>query len=183
MAKILPTLERNIIKYRSMQILIFSFYIEDFKRKIISSLKVKLIYNNLEGYKNEIAPSNMGDAMDMLERKNILSKEDRAEYAKLIKYRNQTSHEIELMFLDLVKNDAEEIYKTYKVIKYDYEAIEKIKKLRDKVLNKLSRELILSINLRENMFELIEGTYFYEMKKLEVAIEKGIINRKKMTDK
>ncbi|EPY4803705.1 TPA: hypothetical protein MM166_004284 [Klebsiella pneumoniae] len=177
MAKVLPALERNIIKYRSMQVLIFSFYIEDFKRVIESTLKFELIYTHFKDYQDEKPPSHMGEAMDMLERKGLISREDRTEYAQLVKYRNQTSHEIELMFFDLTQDDAADIYKAYKAIKYDYECIDRIKRLRNKVLSNLSKKLLSVVSMRENMFEDVEKTFNHEMKKLELRIEKGINKR------
>lgn len=177
MAKILPTLERNIIKYRSMQVLIFSFYIEDFKRTIESTLKIELIYAHFKDYQDEKPPLHMGEAMDLLERKGLISYEDRAEYAQLIKYRNQISHEIELMFFDLTQTNVADINKAYKAIKYDYECADRIKHLRSKVLSNLSKNLLLRMSLRENMFEGVEKTFIHEMKKLEARIEKGINQR------
>ncbi len=177
MAKILPALERNIIKYRSMQVLIFSFYIEDFKKTIKSTLKTKLIYTHFKNYQDEKPPSHMGETMDMLERKGLITGEDRVEYEKLVKYRNQTSHEIELMFFDLTQDDAADIYKAYKAIKYDYKCIERIKQLRTKVLSNLSKNLLLCVSMRGNMFEDVEKTFNHEMKKLEARIEKGISQR------
>lgn len=177
MAKILPALERNIIKYRSMQVLIFSFYIEDFKKTIKSTLETKLIYTHFKDYQNEIPPKNMGESMDMLERKGLISNEDRAEYKKLVKYRNQVSHEIELMFFDLTQDDAADICKAYKAIKYDYECTDRIKQLRAKILSNLSRNLLLCVSMRENMFEAVEKTFNHEMEKLETRIEKGINQR------
>lgn len=177
MAKILPALERNIIKYRSMQILIFSFYIEDFKITIESTLENKLIYTHFKDYQHEKLPSHMGEAMDMLERNGLISKEDRGEYKKLVKYRNQTSHEIELMFFDLTQDDAADIYKAYKAIKYDYECIDRIKRLRSRVLSSLSKNLLLCVSMRESMFGDVEKTFTHEMKKLEARIEKGISQR------
>ncbi len=93
--KLLSAKDRRILKYRSLQIMLYLFYAEDLKKFIFGSLKIS---NDIHGISNKNMKNS--DYLNMIVKDGIITEEEKEELTLLIDFRNDIAHEMHKMVND-----------------------------------------------------------------------------------
>jgi hypothetical protein len=181
----LPALERNILKYRALEMAIVLFHVEDLKTFVLDSIQATDgLANRLNGRSPRI-PNNAKKkyelAWQILVEDRILSKDESAEIQRLIDYRNEIAHRIHDLTCDLsrypgLRDHAGES-------RYDYTAIEKLKRFREKIERGLRSRYVMMLSYRSLLFEDAERTYQEELHRLDKKIRRQLAARKEKNNR
>ncbi|GAB3442555.1 hypothetical protein NX773_11890 [Massilia solisilvae] len=136
--KLLGKLERDILKYRSYETMVFLFYAEDLRRFIIQSLEAT---NIIHGISNE--GLKIKHHLKRLVNDGVLTKDEKHELHRLLCYRNDTAHEIHNIVSDLGEAKSFLIPDKDGNIKskYDAGALFRLKVLTTKISPRVSKPL------------------------------------------
>lgn len=174
----LPALERNILKYRAFEMLIMLFHIEDLKAFVSESHIVKQQEQQIgakKKYKNR---------WEILVENEIISQSDSDEIQRLLEYRNDIAHRIHQLTYDLSREPFAQDFRELYNVKYDYEALKKLKQHREKISSGFqSKSRIFIARPEPWLFEATEKTYQQEMARLSKKITRQIVIRKGETQK
>ncbi len=177
----LPALEQNIIKYRAFEMMIILFHIEELKSFVLESVRATDRFR----YPNDETRHRFPQGTKKLYEKiwallvsdGILTQEESDDLQDIIDYRNQIAHSIQNLTFDVSNEALSEDYIQFKGIKYDYEALKKLKAYRNKIHAQLSSKYILSISYNSLLFESAEYTYKRELKRLDSKIRRLLVIR------
>jgi uncharacterized protein YutE (UPF0331/DUF86 family) len=168
--KLLPSLERNILKYRSLQMSLILFYIEDLKRFVVQSIQAT---------DEVLGTDRLPDGKKLYERawqfvvdEGILTAEESAEIQELIDYRNDIAHKFHLMTFDLSPENFARERKSVQGVRYDYEAVDRVKEIRDKVFLGFQAKFVMRAGLDAALFADQEHSINYELDLLACRIDK-----------
>jgi hypothetical protein len=161
--KLLSARERNILKYRSYQIMLYLFHVEDLKRFIIRSMKVT---NEIHGISNN--KLKFDDHLKKMVEDGIITEQEKSELVSLIDFRNDISHEIHLMVNDLGDTGLYQVPNEDGSIKgnYQYGALVKIKILSNKIHRGFQSVYAMSASFDKFIFEPAEKALEHESKLL-----------------
>jgi hypothetical protein len=144
----LPALERSILKFRAMQMLLVMFYAEELKRDLLDLIQANdSLITCLDKNKapSERVPRGTKKAVDKalnaLVADQAITTTDKAEIVKLIDYRNVIGHQMHNLLADVSpERVAREIvaYAPDLLHKYDYSAVERLQHF-NKLLDGLYR--------------------------------------------
>lgn len=159
--KLISKKERDILKFRSFQIMLYLFHVEDLKRFIIQSMKAT---NEIHGISN--AKIKFDDHLKKLVTDKIISQSEKDELVSLIDFRNDISHEIHLMVNDLGDTRMYQIPGEDGTIKanYQYGALTKIKILSNKIRYGFQQKYAISVSFDKFIFEPAEKALEHESK-------------------
>lgn len=179
--KKLPTLEKDILKYRTYEMVLVLFYIEQLREFLISSFNLA---DSMRERNEKRIPSSSKQIFKrvwkILVIDNVLSAEEIKEVQELLEYRNDIAHRIHLLTCDLSRTKIVEDYFRFrsKWVSYDYKALSKIMQYRKKIEQGMVRSNhIITVGFNEALFEAIEKTYYDEMNRLEKKIVRQIAAR------
>jgi hypothetical protein len=161
--KLLSAKERNILKYRSYQIMLYLFYVEDLKRFILGSLKFT---NKIIGISNE--KMKFDDYLKQIVKDGIITQGEKDELVSLIDFRNDISHEIHLMVNDLGDMRIYQASDDDGAVtdNYQYGALTKIKILRQKIHRGFQGKYAMQVSFDRFVFEPAERALEYESRLL-----------------
>lgn len=96
----LRALEKNILKYRTFEIIVILFYIEEIKSIALNAIKFS---DKLKGHERLPAGTKKihKKLWDILVTENILTEHEKSDIEAIIEYRNNIAHSIETMVYDL----------------------------------------------------------------------------------
>lgn len=169
----LPALEKNILKYRALEMALSLFYAQSLKNLIIESLHTtdKLLNHNRFS-KDTNKP--LQKALKILLEENILTETETQEIKNLIDYRNDIAHHMEQMTKDI--KHPNELFDGHEFIrqKYNYDIPKKLQFYKRKIEKGFQAHYyVVNISLDTYFFEHAEQTYMEEMGRLY----KKIINQ------
>ena len=152
----LPALEKNLLKYRALEMALSLFYAQSLKNLIIESLHTtdKLLNQNRYS-KNDNKP--LKKALVILQEENILTEIETQEIENLIDYRNDIAHHIEQMIKDIKHPD--ELFDGHEFIrpKYNYDIPQKLQFYKIKIEKGFqTRGYIVNISLDTYFFKHAE---------------------------
>ena len=106
----LPALERNILKYRAVQIILVIFYCKHLKRKIKSIAENHRRSRNRQ--KTHVKPVQTGlrrqlsqrQSMVVLQEQHLINETETSEIRSLVHFRNTIAHEVHTVVSDIVSN-------------------------------------------------------------------------------
>jgi hypothetical protein len=178
MNKLLPALERNILKYRALEMTLILFYIEDIKEFVIKSIR----FTDSLSHSKERLPDGVKKlhekAWSIVVSEGILSEKESTEIQKFIEYRNDIAHHIHKLTYDLSNAKiAKDIFK-FEGLKYDYQALKKIRGYRQKIFTGFQGKFVMAVSFDRVMFESTEQTFEHELKILDKKITKQYAIRK-----
>lgn len=162
--KNLPALEKNILKYRAIEMVIILFYAEEINR-LVKYMKEKTT-----------KPEQKTDAF-LLSQK-ILTKKEANEFRILVDYRNHIGHRMQNLTCDLNRDNYTHWLTKTNGINYDYKARQKIKGYYEKISEKMSRKFAMPLSPNSLLFEAAERAYEEELKRLDTKIRKQLQIRK-----
>ena len=183
----LPALERNILKFRAMQITLVIFYAEQLKREIIGCVRatdsIRTAFD-VELKDERIPPGTrkaLKKALNILVNDNILTVKEQEEIVNLIDYRNVIAHKLHYLMGDLSAND--EMYDWSKYVKdsekYDYNADRRLLYYRT-LLSERSTKNHYSVwlDLDPMLFDTAEKIFQSEIGQLRRKIN-GLMHQRK----
>jgi len=174
----LPALERNILKYRALEMIIILFTAEHLKNLVVDAAS-----NSRDPSGRRViskgAKISYKKACDVLVSGGILSYVESDEIRSLINYRHNIAHRIHEITLDISRNPFVEIHKDLPdTAKYNYDARQKIKFYRDEIAKR-----IRLISLEPLLFGTAEKTYEQELRRLRRGIVRQLAIRKHEIDR
>lgn len=173
--KLLPSLERNILKYRALEMSLILFYVEDLKRFVVQSLKAtdKVLGTNRLPEGKRLFER----AWQVVVEEGILTTDESTEVQDLIGYRNDIAHKFHLMTFDLSPEEFARDRKSVQGVKYDYNAVDKVKEIRAKVFEGFQKKFVMRAGLDAALFADQEHSLNYELDLLARRIEKQFEQR------
>lgn len=178
----LPALEKNILKYRSLQMVLLLHQVESFRSLVIGSIR----YNDkfaTHTFKPALLPERVKRPMEkvfqILVALEIINEKESQELQSIIKLRDQVSHRIHELVSDISAPRA--LYSRNDI--YDYFALDRFEYYRDKIYKGMTKHFILEVSFRDISFEQAEATYKEELCLLDKRIERQCKQRKLSFDR
>lgn len=174
----LPALEQNILKYRALEMIMILFHVENLKKLVLGSIRgTDRICKPL----SERIPSGTKKpyekAWSVLVDEGVLSSDESAEVQKLIDYRNDIGHRVQLLTCDLSRDPFARNYSEWTGIKYDNQALKRLKFYKEKIMHGLQSKYAIPLSPDEILFESAEKSYQHELLRLEQKIARQITIR------
>lgn len=180
----LPALEQNILKYRALEMVMILFHVENLKRFVLSSIRGT---DRICTPGNERIPTGTKKpyekAWSVLVDEGILTSDESVEVQRLIDYRNDIGHRVQFLTCDLSRDPSARNYSKWKGIKYDDQALKKLRLYKDKILSGLQSKYVISLSFDEILFEAAEKSYQHELRRLDKKITRQIAIRQKEIQK
>lgn len=171
----LRALEKNILKYRAIQMILLLHRVESLRTFLLGSIRVS---DTLLPESGERLPPGvrkpMVKALNILTSEEIITDGECEELKNIIEVRNHIGHRIHRLVED-ISAPGPAIDGQYAV--YDYGALERLEQLRQKIEAGMARKFVLQIASRELAFEQAEATYLEELARLRKRIDKQFLLR------
>ena len=175
----LPALERNILKYRALEMILVIFYCDHLKRKIrtVTDRNVQFENRFKEIRKNtgrQTGADMTGkDSMRVLREMELIDEDEAAEIRKLIDFRNVIAHQVQKVVSDVGGTAfVREIGKVDNhEPRYIYGTVDRLKyfvNILDKRIRKAGLTSVIGFDCLE--FEAAEKTYETELERLNNTI-------------
>jgi hypothetical protein len=180
----LPALERNILKYRTFEMVMILFHVENLKAFLLNSLRVTDEFRDKDKRRIPDGTKKLYEkAWSALVNDGILTQTESDEVQRLVDYRNDIGHRIHLLTCDLSRSPAAESYLRWggKAVKYDYDVLKRLKYFREKIMRGIQSKYITSASPDYMLFEAAEKTYQYELRRLVRKVTRQIAIRQDET--
>lgn len=174
----LPALEKNIMKYRALQMVLLLHQVESLRSFVIGSIRASdklATYTSRPVLLPEGTKRPMEKAFQILVSKAIITEKESEDLQSIIKLRNQIGHKIHELVSDI---SAPKTLRMGDQI-YDYFALDRFECYRDKISKGMMKHFVLSVSFRNRSFEQAEATYKEELNRLHKRIERQYEKRKK----
>lgn len=186
LSRVVPALERDILKYRSMEVVLILFYTEQLKYKIQSLVQETDSFRADIGVNNSVRvqkheKDQFKKCLNALQADKAISVGDGNEIEKLIKYRNLVAHDIHEIFFDIA--DERNVRKFLQPVSdfisaYNIYAVTRLQHYID-ILNReqMTRPYIGTIGIDNIKFVAAERVLLDELGKLKKRIDRKIDKR------
>lgn len=177
----ITALEKNILKYRALQMILLLYEVESFKSFVLGSIRsTDRFLTEKERRLPEGTKKIFIKIWALLVEEDIITQEESEDIQNIIEIRNEIGHSIHNLVLDI--SGPEFVLKGKKA--YDYFALGRFEKYRKKIERGMNRKFILEVDFRELAFEKAEKAYKEELLKLRKRIERQYeIRRQKYSKK
>lgn len=170
----LPALEKNVLKYRALQIILLLHEVESFRAFLIGSIRATDQFSEPEQHRLPPgAKRPMERALAILVSDGILTTDESAELQRIIDLRNTIGHAIH----ELVEDVSAPLSGVVTDSAFDYAALRRLQRLRRKVDEGMRDGYILEMGLREARFEQAAATYQEELTRLRKRIHRQVNKR------
>lgn len=182
----LPALESNMVRLRSLQMLLVLFYAEQLKRTVLNLIqgsdqfRARLSDDVTERFPKG-AKGQLKKCLQALVDDGAISGDEKEEIRRLIDYRNVIGHDIQELVGDL--STARSIRHAFDLMRddfteYDYEAVDRLRHYL-KLLGeqRVKHRYILTISLHPLMFRSAERTLLVDIQKLKAKIRRQAAKR------
>lgn len=180
----LPALEQNILKYRALEMVMILFHVENLKSFVLGSIRFS---DKIGNSGNERIPAGTKKpyekAWSILVDEGILTSDESAEFQRIIDYRNDIGHRVQLLTCDLSRDPFARDYSKWKGIKYDDQALKKLKSYKEKIIVGLQSKYAVPLLPDEILFEAAEKSYHHELRRLDKKIMRQMAIRQKETQR
>lgn len=137
--------EKNILKYRSLEMILVLFYVEEIKRHSYAFATCPLNnYFNSTFNKKIFADLHQGNKYNKVWKQliacSILSEDESKEIQDLITYRNDIGHRIHELLYDFDHSSSSQLTKEFRGIKYNYESRRRLKYWVDELSNRIRKK-------------------------------------------
>jgi hypothetical protein len=167
----LRALEKNILKYRALQMVLLLHEVESFREFLIGSIRAT---DSLSPHPKRLPLGTkhpFEKAVTILVAEDILTEEEAEGLRKIIDQRNLIAHEVHQLVMDVTRPRDPVERKSL----YDYAALIRFEHIRKKVSSGMSAgQFVFAIGIREHFFEQAEATYREELHRLRKRINKQI---------
>jgi hypothetical protein len=180
----LPALEGNILKYRALEMVIILFHVENLKKFVLDSIRATDSIHDQNKQRIPIGTKKVYEkAWAVLVADGILTQAESDEVQRLVAYRNDIGHQIHLLTSDISRAPIAQDYIQRNGVKYDYDALKKLKHYRDKIERGVQSKYIMSISFDRLLFEAAEKTYQQELRRLNQKIIRQLAMRREEVQK
>lgn len=149
-SKNLPALEQNILKYRSFEMMLVLFKIQDLKRFVLESINATdEMHYLLEGTAPRLTKGTKNlykKVWAILVDDGILTQDESDDLQAIIDYRNDIAHCIEDLTCDIGRNKFNETYVEMKGVRYDYSILRKLEHYRRKIDEGMGKKYTMSLS-------------------------------------
>jgi len=160
----LPALERNILKYRTFEMVVILFHVENLRSYVLTTIRANDKTRIPDGTKKPYEK-----AWAYLVEKGVITQDESDEIQRLTDYRNTIAHDIHQLTYDLSQERFVADHGSGYSVKYDYRALRKLKKYRPKI-EKGFQHMIGILSFDDLMFEAAEKTLEQELARLRKKI-------------
>jgi hypothetical protein len=174
-------LEKNILKYRAIQMILLLHQVESLKSFVLGSIRStdRLVLEEKQRLPDGTKKLFI-KVWAILVNEGIITKEESEDIQNIVEIRNEIGHSIHNLVLDI--SGPEFVLKGKKA--YDYFALDRFEKYRTKIERGMNRKFILEVGFRELAFEKAEKAYKEELLRLRKRIERQYeIRRQKYSKK
>lgn len=174
----LPALEKNILKYRALQMVLLLHQVESLRAFVIGSIRASnrfATYTSRPVLLPEGTKRPMETAFQILVGKEIITEKEGEDLQNIINLRNQVGHKIHELVSDI---SAPKTLRGPDQI-YDYFALDRFERYREKISKGMMKHFVLEVSFRDITFEQAEATYKEELLRLHKRIERQYEERKK----
>lgn len=166
----LPALEKNILKYRALQMVLLLHQVETLRSFVIGSIRatdsIPTISREIRLPENAKRP--MEKAFKILVFEGIISEKESSDLQSIIELRNYIGHRMHNLVADI---SAPKLMGKHDPI-FDYFALGRFEKYRDKIYKGMQKKFILQFSFRDLAFEQAELTYKEELYRLPKKIDR-----------
>lgn len=182
----LPALEKNILKYRAIEMALILFHAESLKSLILGSIRATDEFRRrFEGREERLPPGSrrpLVTAFRILVDDGVLTQSESDEVQDLIAFRNDVAHRIHQLTSDVVHpGDSRDRFHRLEV-KYRYNAWRKFEHFRRKIERGLRSDFILPLSFDSVFFENADRTYKEELNRLRKRIDRQFEMRKQQVE-
>jgi len=180
----LPALERNVLKYRALEMVMVLFRVEELKRFVLDTIRTTdRSRKRFDTTTKERIPLNAAKvykkAWAALVADGILTQSESNEVQSLVDYRNTIAHRIQLLTVDINGDRSARDLQKFWGGKYDYEALKKLRHYHAKIERGfLSKAYVFLATLEGIGFEAAEKTYEDELRRLGRKIDRQLAVRR-----
>jgi hypothetical protein len=168
-ARRLPALEKNVLKYRALQMVLMLHEFESLKRFIINSLRASDEISGTSrlpvGCKKPLET-----ALDLLVVEKIIEPHEKLNLLEFGTFRNRIGHEVHSLVADVTAPDR---FSKASCL-HDYWALTHLERLRTKISNGMGACFVLVCSLDSFIFEPAELAFKEELERLDRKIQRQI---------
>ena len=149
----LPALEKNILKYRALQMVLLLHQVESLKAFVLGSIRASdsLRKGRHEAMLPEGTTKIFKKAWGILVKEGIITETESSDIQDIIDLRNDIGHSIHNLVMDISGPDF--LLQDKKA--YDYYALERCEGYREKISKGMQSKFVLEVSFRELSFEVI----------------------------
>lgn len=174
----LPALESNLLKYRALEMVMIIFHVESLKKFVLHSIQASDRFCEQDKLR---IPINVNKIYEMawaaLVADKIITQSESNDIQRIIDYRNDIGHRIHLLTCDISNNSFARSISQMDNVKYDYDALKRLKTYREKIGRGFQSKYIISFSYDGFVFEAAERAYQQELRRLKSKITRQIDKR------
>jgi hypothetical protein len=172
----LPALEKNILVYRGLQMILFLFYAEELRRQLVETVgPVARRHTNSPDMKGERL---LKAIFSTLVRHQVVSRKECEELQQLLDHRNAIAHKIEHLMGDIEMPGRRYGFRSYLGLRYDHSALGRMKKWREELPSRFKSKYTIVVSMGGLLFEPAERAYETQLSILKRRIDKQFTKRK-----
>ena len=177
----LRALEKNILKYRALQMVLLLHQVESLRAFIVGSIRStdRLALSMKAGVERlpDGVKKPMEKALALLVQEGILTEKESKDLQSIIRLRNKVGHTIHELVADV---SAPRLLGRRDPV-YDYYALERFERYRKNIESGMAKSFVLQLGFRELSFEQAEATYKEELSRLHRRINRQYLARRAST--
>lgn len=169
----LTTLEKNVLQLRAMEMVLIIHHAQQYREALLQTIMTS------ENLFNRDAPRITPNSKDKITlafalyvEDGVLTREEADESIRLLEYRNDVAHRIHAL-----NADASDVGRYPGELRYDYDALERIKVLREKFSEQSQSRYVIPIGFDDLQFEPMEVALADGLRSLKKRIARQVSAR------
>jgi hypothetical protein len=173
----LPALEKNILKYRALQMVLLLHEVESLRSFLIGSIRGTDSFPTRKATERVPAGTRapMQKALGVLVAEAILTEAESNDLQTIVDLRNKVGH----TFHELVQDISAPPGLRRRHSPYDYDALKRVEGHRRKIERGMMSKFVLQLDFRGAIFEQAAATYREELARLRKRIDRQYAERRK----
>lgn len=178
-------LERNMLKFRSMQMMLVIFYADELQRLVTASVYATSRWRAIGGLPKDGLSDHKPSAkraFQVLVADGVLTSAERDEVRGLIDFRNTIAHELHSLVADLSTETVahEHVEFSPKRRPFDYDAAERLRHFDRLIGERLQKHgYMISVSFNPMVFRAAERTFLSEIKRLQSRVDRLYAERER----
>ena len=175
----LPALEKNILKYRALQMVLLVHEVASLRAFLINSIRETDSFPWREGSERlpERTRGPLQKALRVLVDESILTDEESQDLQTIVEIRNTVGHRVH----ELVEDISAPPDLRRRGRSFDYGALERFERYRRKIELGMMNKFVLQLDFRGVVFDQAEATYKEELARLRKRIDRQYVERSNAT--
>lgn len=173
----LPALEKSILKYRALQMVLLLHQVESFRAFLIGSIR-RTDSLPSTGPSSRLPAGTSGPlqkALGILVAEAIITDAESCDLQDIVDLRNKVGHTVH----ELVQDISAPPGMGKRGLTYDYGALDRFERYRRKIARGMMSKFLLQIDFRDVVFEQAEAAYKEELARLRKRIDRQYAERLK----